>query len=194
MTRSLVMTLGLSLILLSNPALAVQLRVTVENTGPDGGVYLTPVWVGFHNGSFDSYDGGSPAAPELEALAEDGNNGPISAAFGAGETLVPTGVAPSGARVQGNLGGAPIAPGASATAKFEVDTTGANPFFSYAAMVLPTNDYFVANGSPVAHDLSGLVNEGDILSFAIGLPGTVNDAGTEVEDFATSAGNGLFPG
>ena len=48
---------------------AVELEVTVTNNSPAGGVAITPVWVGFHNGSFDSYDGGATTAGQLEALA-----------------------------------------------------------------------------------------------------------------------------
>lgn len=173
-------------------ASAITLKVTVTNIAPTGGTYLTPVWVGFHNGSFDSYDNGAASAPELEALAEDGNTAPISGVFGADGTLVATGIAQTGNRVQATLGGL-LAPGASTMGTFTVDTTGANQYFSYASMVLPTSDYYVANGNPLAHDLSGLT-VGDISSFFIGAPGTVNDAGTEVNDFATSAGNPLFPG
>lgn len=171
-------------------ASAITLKVTVTNIAPTGGVYLTPVWVGFHNGSFDSYDGGTASAPELEALAEDGNTGPLSGVFGANGTLVATGTTQTGSRMQATLGGL-LAPGASTMGSFTVDTTGANRYFSYASMVLPSSDYYVANGNPLAHDLSGLM-VGDITSFFIGAPGTVNDAGTEVNDFATSAGNGLF--
>ena len=175
---------------LSGQASALSLKVTITNIAPNGGTFLTPVWVGFHNGSFDSYDGGSASAPELEALAEDGNTAPISNVFGANGTLVATGTAQTGARVQGTLGGL-LAPGASTMGTFQVDNAGANRYLSYASMVLPSSDYYVANGNPLAHDLSGL-NIGDTLSFFIGAPGTVNDAGTEVNDFATSAGNPLF--
>lgn len=65
-------------------AAAVQVRVTVENLSPTGGTLLTPVWVGFHDGTFDLYDRGGVASPALERLAEDGNTAPLSAAFAAG--------------------------------------------------------------------------------------------------------------
>lgn len=174
-------------------ASATTIQITIENLAPAGGVFLTPVWVGFHNGSFDSYDEGAPAAVELERLAEDGNNAPIADTFGAGGTLIPTGVDPSGARMQGTLGGMPIAPGAAVSGVFDLDLDGDNQFFSYASMILTSNDYFIANANPLAHNLSLLVGGGSI-SFGIGLPGTVNDAGTEVNDFATAAAAGLFPG
>ncbi len=106
-------------------ASALTLKVTITNIAPAGGLYLTPVWVGFHNGSFDSYDGGTASAAELEALAEDGNTGPLSGVFGTKGTLVATGTTQTGTRVQATLGGL-IAQGASAMGTFSVDTSGAN--------------------------------------------------------------------
>ena len=167
-------------LLMADAASAAQLKVTITNNSPVGGVYITPVWVGLHDGSFDSYDGGSPASAELERLAEDGNTGPISGLF----------AAPG--RIDATIGGGPIAPGDTVMGTIDdVDTAAANHHFSYASMVLPSNDYFIANGDPEAIDLTSLVNAGDSITFDIGQ--TVNDAGTEVNDFATSAGNGLFP-
>ena len=179
MRAGLVLTLVFSLVSLGSTA---EILVTVTNNAPVGGVAITPVWAGFHNGSFDSYDGGAASAAELERLAEDGNTGPISGVFGANGTLVSTGLSQTGTRVQGTLGGAPIAPGGSVSANFSIATDGTNRYFSYASMVLPSNDYYVANGNPLAHDLSALYGgqPGDSIIFNIGLPGTVNDAGTEL--------------
>ena len=39
-------------------AQTVDVVVTIENVAPDGGVAITPIWSGFHSGSFDSYNGG----------------------------------------------------------------------------------------------------------------------------------------
>ncbi len=176
-----------TLLLSSQAALATSVEVTITSNAPTGGVYLTPMWVGFHDGSFDSYDGGQPSQPALEALAEDGNTGPISDVFAG--TLVGDNVA---SRVQGTIGGL-LAPGTSFSQTFDISDDGSNTYFSYAAMVLPSNDYYVANGNPFAHSLQALFNGiTDEIIFNIGLPGTVNDAGTEINDFATSAGNGLF--
>lgn len=33
-----------------------QVIVNIENLAPQQGTFLTPVWVGFHNGNFDIYD------------------------------------------------------------------------------------------------------------------------------------------
>ncbi len=191
--RAILFAAGVSLLLAMTTASAVPIRITITSNAPANGVSLTPMWVGFHNGSFDSYDGGAPAAPALERLAEDGNAGPISTVFGANGTLVTTGVAQVGTRVQGSIGGL-IVPGGSVSSIFDLATDGSNGFFSYASMVLPSNDYFVANGSPTAHDLTGVLISDAVLSFNIGNAGTVNDAGTEVNDFNTSAGNGLVAG
>ncbi len=178
--------LGFSLTTNNSLAAGVQLEVTIQNNSPAGGVALTPVWVGFHNGTFDSYDGGSPAAGSLELLAELGQTGPISDVFAG--TLIGD---PIDGRVQGAIAaGGPIMAGGSASQVFNVDDGGANTYFSYAAMVLPSNDFFVANGNPFAHDLSTLLSgAATTISFNIGTIGTVNDAGTEVNDFAFSPGN-----
>ncbi|TWT35025.1 PEP-CTERM motif protein [Thalassoglobus neptunius] len=169
----------------SSPSFAGLFKVTITNNAPTGGAALAPVWVGFHDGTFDTYDGGSPASSSLESLAEDGNVSGISADFAAQQSN----------GVQGTLATLPpppIQPGQSVTQSFLLSAGGNNSFFSYASMVLPSNDFFVANRNPQAHDISALFGTSGSITFDIGLPGTVNDAGTEVEDYNTSAANGLF--
>ena len=192
----------------------------MTSNAPDGGVALTPVWVGFHDGSFDSYNGGLSSQPGLERLAEDGNfgdaatPGTLAGDFAANQTYVDnsSGTAVSatvassqvGTRVQGAIGTfdggpPPIQPGESASALFSLAADGSNQYFSYASMVLPSNDYYVANGNPLAWDISSVINGGSPLTFIIGAAGTVNDAGTEINDFVTAAPGGanlpgLFPG
>ena len=189
-----------------------RVRVTIENVAPDHGVALTPAWVGFHSGSFDSYNGGLSALEGLERIAEDGDATVLSRQFNdfneelggytyvdnSGEApesaLVRTGDLTDANRIDGMIGAAPLLPGESASQEFELMLDGSNSFFSYAAMVLPSNDFFVANGNPMAHDLSDLLDGGESVTFFIGTPnGGVNDAGTERETFFFSAGNGLFP-
>ena len=173
----------LALTTASATAAPIQVEVTVTSNVPVGGVAITPVWVGFHNGSFDSYDGGGPAAAALESIAELGLTGPISDVFAG--TLIGD---PVDGRVQGVVAdGGPIFNGGAPSAIFTLDDAGANNYFSYAAMVLPSNDFFIANGNPTAHDLSDLLSGNvNTLSFNIGTPGTINDAGTEINDFAFS--------
>lgn len=161
---------------------ATSVRVTVTNISPALGMAMTPLWVGFHDGGFDGFDVGTPAGTTFERIAEDGDFGPLGAQF----SMDPT-------RVGGAVSGVPILPGDTFSAVFDVDLAGANRFFSYAAMVVPSNDYFIGNDDPMARDLSGLPGVGS-MSFFIGTPGSVYDAGTEVNDFNFSAGNFLFPG
>ncbi|HHO59075.1 MAG TPA: VPLPA-CTERM sorting domain-containing protein [Thiotrichales bacterium] len=180
--------------LIATTAQAAQVKVTITNNAPAGGVALTPVWVGFHNGSFDLFNSGEAASSELESLAEDGNASGISSVFGANGTLAASGTAAAGNRVQGMVGGAPITAGSTVSAMFNLSGNLDNQYFSYASMVLPSSDYFIANGDPFEYDLGDLFANGGSISFNIGVFGDVNDAGTEVNDFTTSAGNGLFPG
>ncbi|MGK7954758.1 MAG: PEP-CTERM sorting domain-containing protein [Crocosphaera sp.] len=182
-------------------AQALTLKVQVENLSPDGGVGLSPVWVGFHDGSFDSYNGGLSSQEGLERMAEDGNSMPISIDFNANRTYIQDGVSgvfdttQVGTRVDGAIGSSPITAGSMAMSTFEVTPDESNRWFSYVSMVLPSSDYYVANGNPFAWDLIDLfTGDQTEISFNIGLSGTINDAGTEVNNFATSAGNGLFPG
>jgi hypothetical protein len=152
--------------------------ITVENVQPSRGVFLTPPWIGAHDGSFDSYDGGSAASVplggnEIESLAEDGNNGPITATF---ESLLPN--APQRQGVPGPFG--PLGPGDRASVTLNLDPT-LDRYFSYASMVIPSNDSFIANGNPMAHELFD--GSGDFVGQGFIVSGDeTNDAGTEVND------------
>ena len=75
---------------LTTGASAAHVVVTIENRVPANGTFQTPVWIGFHDGGFDSYDIGTlastlpmPGSDAIERIAEDGNPGPISAGFSA---------------------------------------------------------------------------------------------------------------
>ncbi len=70
---------------------------------------------------------------------------------------------------------------------FNVDD--GNGMFNIAAMALPSNDWFIGNSN--AFDVSSLLgaSAGTMLSFDLS---NVYDAGTELEDFNFSAGNGLI--
>ena len=66
---------------LAPPATPVDVTFTIVNNAPENGVFLTPVWLGFHDGTFDLFSSGESASASLERLAEDGNTAPLSAAF-----------------------------------------------------------------------------------------------------------------
>lgn len=162
---------------------AASIKITITNNAPAGGVGITPLWVGFHDGSFDAFDEGASASAGLEAIAEDGNASVLSADF---NTVA--------GRVDGLVGGGPIAPGASATQVFTISGDMSNLYLSYAAMVLPSSDYFIGNDDPTMHSLASVLAGDGPAVFNIGATGNVYDAGTEVNDFTTSAGNALVPG
>lgn len=161
---------------------STRVIVTIENLAPQAGTFQTPHWVGFHDGvAFDTYNGGTPAnslpiagSEAIERLAEDGTTDPLARDFG---LLAPQGV-------QGVIAGpnGPIGPGEIARQSFVLDSANPNHrFFSYASMVIPSNDFWYSNGNPQAHpvfDESGafvaqnfIVTQDDVL-----------DAGTEVND------------
>ena len=64
---------------------AESVTVTIQNMGVPGSVFLTPFWIGVHDGAFDTYDLGASASAfgGLEQIAEDGNTAPLSARFAA---------------------------------------------------------------------------------------------------------------
>ena len=158
--------LGLS----ATGASALEVTVTIENLAPVDATWLTPVWVGFHDGSFDIYNSGEAASAALESLAEDGDSTALAASF--------TGSA------QGVLfgPGGPIAPGEIASFTIDIDPNDPmSSYFSYAAMVLPSNDAFIANGNPLAHQVFDAQGNFTAVDFFIG-GAQVLDAGTEVND------------
>lgn len=169
--------------LLAAPAAATQLSVTITNTSPGGGVGLSPLWVGFHDGSFDLFNVGGTASSALTRVAEDGDTGGFPGFFVG--------------NAAGTLAGGPAFPGDVRSRTFDVDVGGAGRYFSYASMVVVSNDFFVGNATPTAIDLSGLAGGGAIsllvgVPYAAGLENIVYDAGTEVNDFLFSLANGAF--
>ena len=154
--------------------------VTIENLAPEGGTFITPVWVGFHNGKFDTFDRGTPVSPGLESLAEDGDFALLSQEF------VFSGYGSVNGAVFGTEGLAegPIDPGEIATATFVVDSDDPNSqFLNYAAMVIPSNDAFIANGN--RREVQIFDEDGNFIGadFIVS-GGQVLDAGTEINDEA----------
>tara|TARA_R110002111_G_scaffold162785_1_gene229153 strand:- start:910 stop:1773 length:864 start_codon:yes stop_codon:yes gene_type:complete len=175
--------LGMTAMLIGSAANAssAQIQVDFRNNAPTGGTLQTPVWVGFHDGSFDTFTDGQAATAGLEALAEDGNTNVLSSEFNAST---------SGGGVDGRVGTGPIGPQGSASNIFTVNTDGSNNYFSYASMLLTSSDFFIGNGNPLAIDLADLLS-GAVSSLSFDVF-RVYDAGTEVNDFANAATAGLF--
>ncbi|RJP74806.1 MAG: T9SS C-terminal target domain-containing protein [Candidatus Zixiibacteriota bacterium] len=170
--------LGISLVLafgLTTASQAEQVTVFIENLSPSRGVWLTPLWVGFHDGTFDTHDLEFPATEAVERLAEDGDTGPISTLFEA---------AP-GTREQATIvsetGIPPFSPGETASYTFDLDPTSCpSIYLSFLSMVVPSNDAFIGNENAQAHLV---YQNGEFHPLHIIVTGEfVKDAGTEDND------------
>jgi Ca2+-binding RTX toxin-like protein len=151
-----------------------QLTIEIENLAPKNGTPLAPAWFGFHNGSFDTYDRGRPVSTGVERIAEDADpsvliNEFTQSGFGTAQGVV---TGPSGVIGIGEIG----------TATITVDSSNPNSrYFNYAAMILPSNDLFIANGNEKEHqifDARGNFIGGDFIVRG----SQIIDAGTEVND------------
>ncbi|MBC2606178.1 spondin domain-containing protein [Pelagicoccus albus] len=157
---------------------AVTVQVTVENIGSHDGLWFTPVFFGFHDGSFDTFDSGSYASSSIESLAEGGD------ASGLASDIM--GVAGSKHHVllQDGSGAPPgvlFAPGESASFRIDLDAT-LNRYLSFASMVVPSNDIFIGNEDPMGIELfDGYGNLNMDLSFDL-FGANIWDAGTELND------------
>jgi len=168
--------LGLVLMMASAVTAApVTITVTIQNLAPVNGNFLTPLWVGFHNGGFDIYNPGAPVTPGVERVAEDGLTAAISSEFAASGAGV----------VQGTIMGPvmpEIAPGQTASMAFIVDgSLTSSRYFSYATMIIPSNDTFIANDNPFAFPVFDSAGNFLGADFIV-LGSQVLDAGTEVND------------
>jgi hypothetical protein len=150
----------------------VEVRVTVENLAPMNSVTYSPLSVGFGNGTYDSFDAGSLAGPAIQNIAEFGSPADWFPAFMAAEPNATLG------QVVPNPPG-PLTPGNSAATDFMVDSA-MNRYFSFGAMVVPSNDYFIGNDAPMAYELFDAAGELNITSISI-YGSDVWDAGTEVD-------------
>lgn len=163
------------------PAHAVEVTVTIENKSPKMGLYLTPFWVGFHDGTFDLFNPGSAVPPGggIERIAEDGVTSTIATEFANSSAGMNGGVdgtiiAPSG------FPGAPVFdPKDKASATFNLDPA-ANQYFSFASMVIPSNDAFIGNNNPMRFEIFD--SEGKFVG-----PITIKIAGSMVWDAGTEA-------
>ena len=173
---------GVAAAAVSATAHAAAIQVTVTNNANVGGLTLSPLWVGFHNGGFDLFDDGAAASNGLELLAE------LADASGLGAELAAT----QGSAVGGVIGTGgipPIEPGETGTAVFDLDPTD-NRFFSFASMVVPSNDAFIGNPDLIELFTAGGDFVGDIVITILG--GQIWDAGTEIND--PFAGGAFLPG
>ena len=155
-----------------------KVTVTAQNLAPANSVGVAPLHLGFHSGVFDAFDNGAVATAPIVSVAEGGSGSAWLPAFATADpsatigTLLPT---PAG----------PLLPGGSAVGSFIVDPL-LNPFFTFAAMVIPSNDFFIGNDSATRYRLfDGAGNL--ILSSISQTASDIWDAGSELFDPAAAA-------
>lgn len=174
-------------LLLAGAAAQAQVRqvtISVQNLAASDGTVVAPLNFGFGSGAFDGFNLGQVASPAIQRVAELGSGSLWLPAFTAADT---------GATV-GTIGSSPLLPGLSASTTVSVNTA-LNPYFSYAAMVVPSNDFFLGNDSPTAYRMFNADGSLAITSISVRAR-DLWDAGTEVFDPAAAAfvGNAALRG
>jgi hypothetical protein len=183
--KTLRYALGIGLLIsagLSAPAKAGirDVTVTIRNLAPTNSVSFAPLRLGFGNGTFDSFNiGQSAGTPPTSAIISIAEGGSGSAWFPAFTLAEPN-------AITGSVGGA-LLPGMTASSTFTFETTSANNrFFTFANMVIPSNDLFLGNDNPAAFQLfnpDGTLAITTITQTA----GQIWDANSEVADPANAA-------
>jgi hypothetical protein len=138
---------ALAALFLATPAPASEIQITVTNGQPSGGFALAPVWFGVQNGTFQAFTPGSPASSQIATLAQFGSTTPLANLFagqGVQTTLKSGGTLPQ------------FLPGQSASTILDVSNPAVDPYLSFAGMVVPSNDFFIGNATPLRiFDASG---------------------------------------
>ena len=114
---------------------ARKYAVTITNI-TRGQIFSPPIAIS-HNGNFRLFTPGDTASPELAALAEDGETGPLTNAIANLPAVFDYAVA-----------GGPVMPGDSVT--LEITARRGFKLISVAGMLVSTNDgFFVASSVPI---------------------------------------------
>lgn len=155
-------TLLLSILFTANMAIASQKRFEVTITNITKAQTFTPQYVATHKKSYSLFTLGMPASDSLELLAEGGNTMPLM------EDIRSTS---GGLSRYGEVLTVPGLLGPGETTTFVIKGHYKNYYLSLAAMLLPTNDAFVALSAVK------LPRKGSVSYYA-----TAYDAGTEKND------------
>jgi hypothetical protein len=145
---------------------AAEIDVKIINL--TGGSYFTPLLVATHAADQALFQSGSAAGASLQAMAEGGDISFLSADL-----------QQSGADVSENPAGGLLTPGGETTTSLMSDAL--NTSLSVAAMILPTNDGFVALNSWSIPSESG--------TYTLWL--NAYDAGTEANDEIVNGGGAV---
>ena len=180
---------------------ASMLSITVENLTGEGGFSFTPLYLGFHDGSFDAFDVGQTASAGVELLAELGVPGPGSEPGTIANERLQADPDSEGAVIAAPGNGVPtIDPGETVTRTVEVERAASNQYLTFLSMLVPSNDTFFGNDNPFAYQLfddQGRFNGPLTIDITAEI---FYDAGTEVNSavdgpaFVVDTGNPAFPG
>ena len=114
---------ALATLTIASPSFSQQINVSVTNEG-NSDFFLTPLWFGLHDGSFDVFDAGAAASSALESIAEEGDVSGLQSDFSG-----VTGLDGVAANAMG-FGGAPVIdPGETATGSVTIQNAAAIPLF-----------------------------------------------------------------
>jgi hypothetical protein len=149
-------------------------KVTITNLAAANSISFAPTHLGFHKGAFDAFDIGEAPSAGIISVAEGGAGGQWQADFAAADPTSTRGV----------IGGA-LLPGQSRSQSFIVNA-GLNRFFTFASMVIPSNDFFIGNDNRMQYRLFD--DAGNLLINSISQrAGQIWDGGSEVFSVAGAA-------
>lgn len=155
-------------------AAQIKLTITAENLAPTDSISFAPLHFGIHKGSFDAFNIGEVATAPIISVAEGGGGGAWQEAFALADASATRGTI-----------GMPLFPGMTRSLTVMVDSA-INTFFTFASMVIPSNDFFIGNDSATGFSLlnpDGSLKITSILQKA----GQIWDAGSEAFDPAAAA-------
>ncbi len=147
----------------------VKVKITTTSLAPVHSVAYAPLRLGFHNGTFDCFNAGQTPSAAIISIAEGGTGTDWFPAFQAAQASASV----------GSVDTPPLLSGGSVSRVFTVDTA-INQYFTFAVMVVPSNDYFLGNDSPTQYQLFDAA--GNLLISSITQKGSdIWDAGSEVD-------------
>lgn len=170
----LISTVALSVTALSAQAALTQVSVTIENLASTNGISFAPLHVGFGNGTYDAFNIGQSPSEAIISIAEGGSASAWLPAFEAAEPDA----------TLGTIAG-PLFPGQTRTQTFMVDPS-VNRYFTFGAMVIPSNDFFIGNDSPTEYELFDASGQLQIQSIKV-TAGEIWNAGSEAFSVAGAA-------
>ncbi|MCA9148398.1 MAG: spondin domain-containing protein [Planctomycetales bacterium] len=161
---------------------AIEIQVSIESRSSSGSVALSPFSIAVHNGTFDAFDMMMAAMNGVEQIAELGDGTNFFSAAGAADASAVTGVLTATSNA---FGPGIFLPGGGGSLTLDLDPS-VNRYLSFGAMVVPSNDAFIGNDSPMGIELFD--SQGNFVAQTVTIMGSdIWDAGTEVNQLLGAA-------